>query len=64
MVVHRPKRSSVCQSAIVWRIRGEVQQPNAYRQLRLGMAAVCKTVGLAAQAPIQNPASSAETASA
>jgi len=34
-------------SAIAWRMRGEVQQPATYPQARLGMTAVCKTVGFA-----------------
>ena len=33
------------QLAEFWRIRGEVQPPDAYPQFRVRMAAVCKTVG-------------------
>jgi hypothetical protein len=37
----------LCQRAIVWRMRGEVQQLATYPQARLCLTAVCKTVGFA-----------------
>ncbi len=37
--------SSDLVSAIVWRMRGEIQETAAYLQFRLRIVAVCKTVG-------------------
>jgi hypothetical protein len=41
-------------SAIVWRMRGEVQKPTAYQQVRAGVAAVCKNRRLPRKEPHQN----------
>jgi len=57
------RQDSDCLDAkIVWRIRGEVQQPATYPQARLGMTTVCKTVGSAYDGSNPTPATPCENA--